>query len=191
MRVAQQRSVTSILICDVTRKIERGPTFPVDIVKSAVSDFDACCRDISMQIVNRIPMKLARRTELQRLIFQDIESPTIAMLKSMFDIDLLRGMEGELAFAKMMMHRRHIYEHNAGVADERYVRESGDKDANVGILLRESKENAHRYVSVLARIIGNFDVDFHEIFQPTEWPINNERARQERRRAQDSERHAG
>ncbi|WP_407148038.1 hypothetical protein [Bradyrhizobium sp. ORS 86] len=144
---------------------------PADTVRSAVSEFDACCRDFSVQLAKRVPMKRNRKIELERLVFHDLQSSSIASLKSMFDIDLLRGMADELSFAKLMMHRRHIYEHNGGVADDRYVRESGDQDARAGILIRESQANAHRLIGLLNRLIENFDADFHEVFPPTEWPL--------------------
>ena len=64
----------------------------------------------------------------------------------MSDIDLFRGMNADIAFIRKMMHRRHIFEHNAGVADKRYVQESGDSDAREGVLVRESQENAHQLI---------------------------------------------
>jgi hypothetical protein len=152
-----------------------------ETVRSAVSEFDACCRDIALQLPKLIPMKPSRRVELERLIFHDLESITVASLKSMFDVDLLRGLRDEMPFSKMMMHRRHVYEHNGGVADERYVRESGDDDAREGVLIRETQANAHRLIGVLTRIVDNFDADFHEIFPPTEWPIKYFRERRVRR----------
>ena len=73
-------------------------------------------------------MKRGRRSALERLVFHDVNSPTIAAMKSNFDIDILRGLGDEIKFVRLMMHRRHVFEHNAGVADERYVRMSGDPD---------------------------------------------------------------
>lgn len=153
-------------------KLNAGQSGPVEVVKSAVSEFDASCRDMTAQIVRRVPMKPARKAELQRLVFHDLESATIDRMRSMLDIDLLRGIAAaDLGFARMMFHRRHVYEHNAGVADPRYVKESGDPNAKDGVLLRETHANAHRLVGILNRIIENFGTDFHEIFPPTEWPI--------------------
>jgi hypothetical protein len=157
-------------------RLNAGQSSPEETVKSAVSEFDACCRDIAVQITKRIPMKPGRKADLERLIFHDIDSATIKSMKSMFDVDILRGMESDdLRFLRMMMHRRHVFEHNAGVADERYVRESGDAVAREGVLIRESQANAHRLVSGLARMFDNFDKDFHETFPPTPWPIDNYR----------------
>jgi len=154
-------------------RLNDGQGTSVETVNSAVSEFDACCRDIAGQLAKRVPMKPGRKTDLQRVLFHDLESTAVSSMKSMFDIDLLRGMGAEVAFAKMMMHRRHLYTHNGGVADEKYVRESGDPNAREGVLIRETQANAHRLIGVLTRVIENIDSDFHEIFLPTEWPIRN------------------
>jgi len=152
-----------------------------DTVRSAVSEFDACCRDLTLQLTNRVPMKRGRQADLERLTFHDVEATAIATLKSLLDIDMLRGMHDDINFIKMMMRRRHLFEHNAGVADARYVAESGDPNAQAGLLIRETQGNAHRFIGCLARIVENFDRDFHEIFPPTQWPIDYHQRRQARR----------
>jgi hypothetical protein len=122
-------------------------------------------------------MKRGRRADIERLVFHDVENPTIATLKSAFDIDLLRGIDnGNRSFLKMMMARRHVYEHNQGVADARYLSESGDVAWREGDLIRETQANAHQLIGLLARMAENVQEDFHEIFLLTEWPINHHRA---------------
>ena len=167
---------------DLRAKLNEGQTGAADAVRSSISEFDACCRDMAVQITKRIPMKPRRKADLQRLVFHDVESQVIASMKSMFDIDMLRGVSDDLPFLKKMMHRRHVFEHNAGVADARYIRESGDTDAREGVLIRETQANAHRLINGLTRMAENFEADFHEILQPTEWPINHHREAQERSR---------
>jgi hypothetical protein len=72
--------------------LNEGRQSPEHTVRLSVSKFDACCRDMAAQLRKRIPMKPARRMELERLIFHDIESAAIESLRRAFDIDLLRGM---------------------------------------------------------------------------------------------------
>jgi len=154
-------------------KLNGGQSTPSDTVRSTVSEFDACCRDMTAQLAKHIRMKPARQTELERLLFHNLDSPTVGTLKSMFDVDILRGLDAaDLAFVRIMMKRRHVYEHNAGVADERYVQDSGDTTVQVGALIRETQENAHKLIGRLTRVLENFDKDFHEIFPPTPWPID-------------------
>jgi hypothetical protein len=127
-------------------------------------------------------MKRARRSEFKRLIFHDVDSPTIGAMRSMFDVDVLRNLGEEIGFVRMMMQRRHLFEHNAGVADERYVKMSVDPEAREGVLVRETQANAHRLINSLTRMAENLESDFHEIFTPAEWPINLYLKQQERMR---------
>ncbi len=161
-------------------QINKGRISAADCVRTAVSEFDACCRDYVKQLSMRIPMKTARKKELGRLVFHDIDTAAIGSVKSLLDMDILRGLGYEGNFIKMMMHRRHVIEHNAGVADRRYVELSGDPNAREGVLLRESQENVHRFISNLTKMIENLDRDFHEIFQPTAWPIKFREQQQDR-----------
>jgi hypothetical protein len=99
----------------------------------------------------------------------------------MFEIDPIRGLQNaDVNFLKMMLHRRHIYEHNDGVMDERYVVDSGDPGAREGVLLRESRENANRLLGLCTRMVENMQADFHELFPLTEWPINYHQQRLQR-----------
>ena len=151
-------------------------------IREAVSEFDACCRDFALQVRNRIPMKPARKTALERS-FHDIQGSAIKSIKEVADIDLMRDFgSADASFVKLMMHRRHVFEHLGGVADEKYVSESGDPGARVGDLLREDIENCHRLIGLLNRMIANMEADFHEIFQPTEWPVKHFQELNERRK---------
>jgi hypothetical protein len=83
----------------------------------------------------------------------------------------------------MMFHRRHVYEHNGGVSTELYVRESGDKNAEAGLLITESAENVHNLISSLERMIEVIAADFDEMFPPEKFCINIENNRRKRRTA--------
>jgi hypothetical protein len=158
---------------DIFQKLRSGlkdkSISPDVVVSRAVSAFDASCRDMISQLKKRIPMKPARMRRLERLVFHDIESPTFNEVKSAFEIDLLKGIdEPTTGFLKMMLERRHIYEHNGGVADERYVERSGDETWRAGDLIRETDANAHQLLNTLPILAQNLQDDFHEIFALTE-----------------------
>jgi hypothetical protein len=160
--------------CQLIRDGMNSSSFQPDAaLRSVVSEFDACCRDFSQQVRNRIPMKPARRKSLEKS-FQDLESDSVSILKLVADVDLMQNVsDTDKAFVKLMLHRRHVFEHLGGVADNRYIQESGDTNSKVGELLRENRESVHRFVGLLNRMMDNFENDFHEIFPPTEWPIKD------------------
>jgi hypothetical protein len=136
-----------------------------EAVKKIVSVFDACCRDWAAQLAT-VPMRARRRKELLETLFHRIDAADV--LRRTFDIDFHRGMDEDLKFLQMMFHRRHVFEHEGGVATLRYLNESGDNSIAEGTLIRESRENAHRLAGCIVRMATNFETGFHEIFPVAE-----------------------
>ena len=51
------------------------------------------------------------------------EQRSVVKIKEIFGIDILEGLDPEdVAFAKLIFHRRHVYEHKGGEADENTLR---------------------------------------------------------------------
>lgn len=165
---------------EVRSKLNDGTLAPAEAVRSAVSKFDSCCRNLVAQLCERVPMTQARSGRLARMLFHDLEGKA-EHLKAAFDFDVFAGIDSDAqAFLRMMFHRRHVYEHDGGQATARYVRESGDTSVAEGALIRETKENAHRLIGLLKSAAVNFDRGFHELFPPEEKPVAWERDRQAR-----------
>lgn len=150
-----------------------------DAVKQSVSEFDSAARDLVIQLVSRVPMKESRRNQFDGLLFHNLDKFD-GLMKTCFDIDLLKGMSVDRDFVRMMFFRRHIYEHDGGVITKRYVKYSGDTDAEEGTLLRETAQNAHKFIGCLNRMIGTLEQDFHEIFKPEPFCIDIENERKAR-----------
>jgi hypothetical protein len=149
----------------VRADMNAGRLAPEEAVKKIVSVFDACCRDWAAQLAT-LPMRPHRQKELLGTLFHGIDAADV--LKRTFDIDLLKGMDHETGFLRLMFQRRHVFEHEGGVATRRYLNESGDKSITEGTLIRETRENAHRLASCIVRMATNFETGFHEIFPPVE-----------------------
>lgn len=163
----------------IRQRLNNKTIAPEDAVKQAISEFDSVGRDFATQLAGRVPMKEPRRDQLKSLLFHNLERVN-ELLKPAFDIDLLRGVGDKRDFVRMMFHRRHAYEHDGGVMTARYVAESGDSNAQEGILLRENAENLHQLIGVLERMAEVLSADFHEIFPPEPFCIEVERARKAR-----------
>ena len=89
-----------------------------------------------------------RRKEWERKLFHDLKSRT-EELKSTFDIDIFQKIKSEdVKFAIRMFHRRHVYEHNGGEADQKYIDDSGDTSVRVKQLLRESADSSLHIIDV-------------------------------------------
>jgi hypothetical protein len=150
-----------------------------DAVKHSVSEFDSTARDFVNQLVTRVPMKESRSKQFEGLLFHNLDK-FHELLTLCFDIDLLKGMSSDHDFIRMMFFRRHVYEHDGGVTTKRYVERSGDSQAEEGILIRETTENAHKFIGCLNRMISTLEKDFHEIFKPEPFCIKIENERKAR-----------
>jgi hypothetical protein len=163
----------------IRQRLNEKTLTPAEAVKQSISEFDSVGRDFAAQVSARVPMKVARREQLKTLLFHNLDKVS-ELLRSAFDIDLLRALGDKRAFVRMMFHRRHAYEHDGGVMTARYVSESGDPDAQEGLLIRETGENVHQLIRALERMGEVLDADFHEIFPPEPFCIEIEKARKAR-----------
>jgi len=165
------RATTEVALQRIRDNINAGQTTPSDAVKQAVSEFDSVSRNYADELQRRVPMKASLRKELQGQLFHSIEQADI-LLREVFRIDILRKMDNDRPFVKKMFMRRHVYEHDGGVATQRYIHEGGDTDVREGDLIRETKENAHNLISCINRMLSSFDDDFHGIFPQHEYGRN-------------------
>jgi predicted RNA-binding Zn-ribbon protein involved in translation (DUF1610 family) len=132
------------------------------IVKQCVSDFEGFGRDILSVLLKEIPATPARKKAISEISFHN---PIKAAedIKAYFDIDILQGIDQpQQEFIKRRFLRRHIYEHNAGVADEDYVSRSGE-NVRVGQLIREQSSNVQTLIDLLRKAATNFADGFHSI----------------------------
>jgi hypothetical protein len=140
-------------------------------VRDAVSEFDSLVGAYVGELVRQVAMTSARRNRLSNRRFQKLES-VAADLKETMDIDILEGFSPEdVQFAVLMFHRRHVYEHQGGMADEKYISDSGDSSIRVRQALRETVESAHRIVNLVLRMATNMHRGFHEIVPPNQETI--------------------
>lgn len=143
--------------------------------KDAVAAFDSYARQTAKQLVNRIPMTPSRKKHWKRKLFHNLK-PCAKDLETVFDIDIFKNIKQEdVDFAILMFHRRHIYEHNGGEVDEKYIRDSGDKSVRPKQVIRESSESALKIASIVLKMAENMHNGFHSIFPAEEMPLKYHR----------------
>lgn len=149
-----------------------GPGEYENTVKSSVSAFDSFARQLTKQLTQRVPMTEKRQKEWGKKLFHALK-PCVEALNSVFDISLFEKLTtSEIEFAILMFHRRHIYEHNGGEADQKYINNSGDKSVRVKQTIRENERSAKDICELILKMGGNFHQGFHEIFPPEKMPLN-------------------
>lgn len=151
----------------------RGGMAPEDIVRDGVAAFDTLVGQYAKQLVAQVPMTDRRRTRLSKQRFHDL-TETRSILHNWFDIDLCDDLGNpEIAMATLMFHRRHVYEHNGGEADEKYLKDSGDTSVRLKQALRETPESGHKLLGTLLKMAKNVHAGFHSIIPPIQAPIDN------------------
>ena len=171
-------SELTIVLARVRARIGAGEA-PEACAKDAVAAFDPIADQYAAQLVRRVPLTPARRALVGRGPYHNL-ARVIDGFRQVFGIDMTMGMAADdIAFATLMFHRRHVYEHKAGEADEKYIRDSGDS-VRLKQALRETKESAHRTATVVSKLVSNLHSGFHEIFPPDEAAI--ERYQKSKRR---------
>jgi hypothetical protein len=139
--------------------------------KEAVAAFDSFIGQYADQLVKRVPMTPGRKARLEKMRFHDFQTVERDM-REIFDINITNNLtDDDKAFAKRMFHRRHIYEHRGGEADQKYINDSGEGNVRVGQALRETVDSAHRTVNVVLKMAHNVHDGFHEIFLVDKRPI--------------------
>ena len=91
---------------------------------------------------------------------------------------MIKGVdEADIALCNLMFHRRHLYAHKGGIADQKYLVESGDTTVQLGQLIRETQENVHRLMSPLVKIARNLHDGFHLVIPIHEEPVRYHKER--------------
>jgi hypothetical protein len=175
------RTIERIQDATRARRIAKEPMEPA--ISDAVGAFDSVARQYAKQLAKRVPMIPARRTALESALFHSPKARADE-LKAWFGINLLDGLDPDAqAFIIRMFLRRHVYEHNGGQVDQKYLDESGDTSVKLGQALRETPQSIFRLTPLILKMAQNLHEGFHELFPPVAQPIEYETERKARREA--------
>jgi hypothetical protein len=150
-------------------------------VPDAVGAFDSTARQYAKQLAKWVPMKPERRVALEGALFHNLKRAED--LKAWFGIELFQGLgNDDVDFIRLMFHRRHVYEHNGGEMDQKYLADTGDTSVRLKQALREVPEDIFRLTGLIMKMAGNLHEGFHELFPPMSGPIKSYKEQQERLR---------
>lgn len=154
----------------IRSSLDAGRSYELSVTDT-VAAFDSFARQYLKQLAQRVPMTARRRNRFERILCRNLR-PLADELRSAFDIDLFQGLQPpDVAVAVRMFHRRHVYEHNGGEADEKYIKDSGDTSMRPKQALHETRETASRIIELVVTMAQNFHNGFHQLFPPEEMPI--------------------
>ena len=142
-----------------------------DCIRDAVAAFDTFVAQYAKQLAGQVPLTARRMTRLTKYSFHDLDEVR-SILRDWFDIDICAGIkDAEIAKVKLMFYRRHIYEHNGGEVDQKYLDNSGDTTVRLKQVIRETQEGAHSLLGSLVKMARNLHNGFHELIEVEDGPI--------------------
>jgi len=157
-------------IPNIRERLNNGHS-PEDCIRDTVASFDSFVAQIAKQLAEMMPLTESRKNRLMNQRFHNLEKMN-TQFKDWFDIDLCAGMKkDEYDSTALMFYRRHVYEHNGGEVDQRYLVDSGDTTVRLKQRIHETQEVAHRFLGSLVKIARNIHGTFHELFPPIPEPI--------------------
>ena len=108
-------------------------------------------------------MTKSRRAWWTRRPKHDVRG-TIERLDQDFGFALAKAVKTtELSGLSNMFERRHIHEHNGGIADDRYRQKTGSSEP-LGSLLREDAADVIEFANRLSKLAATLHTGFHELF---------------------------
>ena len=158
-----------ITVPRIRERINTGST-PEDCVRDAVASFDSFMAQLSKQLIAFILMTERRKNRLSKR-FHNLKEVS-ETFREYFDIDMCSGLKSsEIEFVARMFHRRHVYEHNGGEVDQKYLDDTGDTTVCLKQHIHETQENAHKLLNYLVKIVRNCHAAFHGLLPPIHEPI--------------------
>ena len=132
-----------------------------EIIRSVVSGFEAFGKDLQASLLV-FPITPARKALVKGVKFNHpIEAARI--LDQVYGIDIFKGFSlDDRKFINNRFSRRHIYEHNGGVVDENFIKQT-EENVEIGRLLRERSQHVRRFLNLTLQMMRNFFEDFCSI----------------------------
>lgn len=123
----------------------------VNALEDCVSSFDGFGREICKTYIS----KVIAPEKVETLSFQNIERAR-ERVKELFSFDFSRKLNSnEWAFVIRCFHKRHLYAHKMGVADQSYIDSAGDPFASLGWKVQVQSDEVTHLIEIL-RKIANF-----------------------------------
>lgn len=155
---------------------------PENCLRDAVSAFDALLNQYALQLASHVPMSPARVDAMTNNTFRSLDDRATAYA-NWFDIDLRAGIsQSDWNAAVRHIFRRHLYEHNGGVVDAKYLARTSDPSVRLGQHISETPQSIHPFLATLVSIAKRLHDGFHTLIATRSEPIKHHQEAQARRK---------
>ena len=127
-----------------------------------VSEFEALANRIRehMLCIRATP---ARKSDLSKLNFQNITT-AVESMKNWYGFDIFTDIsQKDQDFLNKMFNRRHVFTHNAGRVDQKYINNTGDKSVLINQVIRFRSNEIKRFIPLVRVCAVNFIEGFESL----------------------------
>lgn len=146
-----------------------------DVARDAVTYFEGFIKRYAKELARLVPLAPRRKGRLTKKSFFNLRE-TCDLFSNWFDIDFsanLKKTPREFLSVELMFHRRHLYAHNGGEVDQKYLDDSKDSSVQLKQTLRETQESVHILLDSLVKMGKSLHDGFHLLFPPCEKAISD------------------
>jgi len=144
---------------------------PEDCLRDGVSAFDSFVAQYAKQLSFWVKMTERRKARLRSHSFHNL-TELRETFQNWFDIEVCSDMkDDECRSVSIMFYRRHLYEHNGGEVDQKYLDNTGEKTLQVKQHIRETQQDVHELLGSLVKMARNLHTGFHQVLPPDQGPI--------------------
>jgi hypothetical protein len=127
-----------------------------------VSEFETLANTVRDHLM-KLPLIPKRRNDLSRVNFQGIINAA-EQIEKWFGITILQSVNDEdRKFLNKMFNRRHIFTHNSGKIDQKYIDDTGDTTVRVNQVIRLSSKEIKRLIPLVRLCSQNIVNGFNDI----------------------------
>lgn len=135
-------------------------------LSEVVTSFEKFGKSMLMRI-GGVPISKKRRKKIGNLNFQDIGRAN-GTLKEIYDIDFFEDVSSEdQKYLSTMFNRRHLFVHNSGVVDQRYLDRTSDMSVKLNQKIRFLPSDMERILPIFQNATGSFATQVSELISNT------------------------
>jgi hypothetical protein len=136
-----------------------------ELLTHCFSDFEAMARDVQHQLA-LVPATPRRKREIEAMSFQRLQQAH-EHLQNWFGINILNDINAvDSAFLFRLLARRHLFIHNGGRVDQKYLDQTGDDSVRLHQQLKVFNYEMERLLTLLRKCAVNLFENYKSISLP-------------------------
>ncbi len=138
----------------------------ISVLKNTVTKFESFSKDVTSEML-KLELDQKQIKKLNKISFQNIVCAR-KILNSAFGFDIFSNLSTEeISFINKMFQKRHVYTHNNGLVDQKYLDKTGETGLKIGQLLRIRCDEVKHIINTINKISKCFWDEYNHLAKTT------------------------